>query len=86
MDLILAGEIDMVVNTPDGQGARADGYDIRIAATASDVAIITTTQQLGAAVQAIEARITDGVFAVRSLQEHDEQRAQRRTAAAGEAP
>ena len=86
VDLILAGEIDMVVNTPDGQGARADGYDIRIAATASDVAIITTTQQLGAAVQAIEARITDGVFAVRSLQEHDEQRAQRRTAAAGEAP
>ena len=80
VDLILDGSIDMVVNTPDGQGARADGYEIRIAATASDVAIITTTQQLGAAVQAIEARRTDGTFAVRSLQEHDEQRGQRRAA------
>src|SRR5690606_5868364 len=32
VDLIAAGEVDMVVNTPSGQGARADGYAIRTAA------------------------------------------------------
>ena len=56
VDLITAGEVDIVVNTPSGQGARADGYEIRAATTAADKAMVTTVQQLGAAVQAIEAR------------------------------
>ena len=68
VDLINEGKIDMVVNTPSGQGARADGYEIRAAATAADVAIITTTQQLAAAVQAIEA-LQRGRFEVMSLQD-----------------
>ena len=70
VDLINAGEVDMVVNTPSGQGARADGYEIRAATTAADKAIVTTVQQLAAAVQAIEARQA-GPFRVTSLQEHD---------------
>ncbi|MGL4173409.1 MAG: carbamoyl-phosphate synthase large subunit [Actinomycetota bacterium] len=66
---ILAGEIDMVVNTPSGRDARADGYEIRAATTSMDRPIITTVQQLAAAVQAIEsARM--GPIRVRSLQEH----------------
>ncbi len=69
VDLIRDGEVDMVVNTPSGQGARADGYEIRAATTAADKAIVTTVQQLGAAVQGIEAALA-GPFAVRSLQEH----------------
>ena len=69
VDLISAGEIDLVVNTPSGQGARADGYEIRAATTAADRAIVTTTQQLAAAVQAIEA-VLAGPFEVTSLQEH----------------
>ncbi|WP_084101921.1 carbamoyl-phosphate synthase large subunit [Demequina sp. NBRC 110051] len=68
VDLISAGEVPLVVNTPEGQGARADGYEIRAAATAHDAAIVTTTQQLAAAVQAIEAR-RQGPFEVLSLQE-----------------
>lgn len=80
VDLITAGEVDMVVNTPSGQGARADGYEIRAATTAADKAIVTTVQQLGAAVQAIEAAQA-GPFRVWSLQEHtaaaDERRARR---------
>ncbi|MBO9567634.1 MAG: carbamoyl-phosphate synthase large subunit [Cellulomonas iranensis] len=79
VDLITAGEVEMVVNTPSGQGARADGYEIRAATTAADKAIVTTVQQLGAAVQAIEAR-RSGPFAVTSLQEHDAAAAQRRAA------
>jgi len=70
LDLITGGEIDMVVNTPNGQGARADGYDIRTATTAADKPIITTTQQFGVAVLAIEA-LRRGPFTVASLQEYD---------------
>ncbi|MDN4473336.1 carbamoyl-phosphate synthase large subunit [Demequina zhanjiangensis] len=68
VDLIQSGEVHLVVNTPSGQGARADGYEIRAAATSADAAIITTTQQLSAAVQAIEA-LQHGGFEVLSLQE-----------------
>jgi carbamoyl-phosphate synthase large subunit len=81
VDLITAGEVEMVVNTPSGQGARADGYEIRAATTAADKAIVTTVQQLGAAVQAIEA-VTAGPFRVASLQEHDAATAARRAAVA----
>jgi len=67
VDMIAAGEVDMVVNTPSGQGARADGYEIRAATTAADKPIVTTVQQLAAAVQGIEA-VLGGPFDVTSLQ------------------
>ncbi len=54
VDLIHSGAVDMVINTPNGQGARIDGYEIRTATTAADKSIVTTIQQLNAAVQAIE--------------------------------
>ncbi|WP_298457725.1 carbamoyl-phosphate synthase large subunit [uncultured Cellulomonas sp.] len=82
VDLIRAGEVEMVVNTPSGQGARADGYEIRTATTAADKAIVTTVQQLGAAVQGIEAALA-GPFDVTSLQAHDAARAARLSAPAG---
>lgn len=69
VDLITAGDVDMVVNTPSGQGARADGYEIRTAAVSADKAIVTTVQQLAAAVQAIES-LRQGPFDVCSLQDH----------------
>ncbi|NCT90846.1 carbamoyl-phosphate synthase large subunit [Cellulomonas sp. APG4] len=69
VDLISSGEVDMVVNTPSGQGARADGYEIRTATVAADKAIVTTVQQLAAAVQGIES-LRSGPFGVRSLQDH----------------
>ena len=69
VDRILADEVDVIFNTPSGQNARADGYTIRAAATAMDKPIVTTVQQLGAAVQAIESRI-NGELRVKPLQEH----------------
>ncbi|MDT0164755.1 carbamoyl-phosphate synthase large subunit [Actinotalea sp. AC32] len=69
VDLIEAGEVDMVVNTPSGQGAKADGYEIRTAAVTVDKPIVTTVQQLAAAVQGIESLLA-GPFSVRSLQDH----------------
>ncbi|WP_136313566.1 carbamoyl-phosphate synthase large subunit [Actinomyces procaprae] len=75
--LIESGAIDMVINTPKGQGARADGYSIRAATTSADKPIITTVQELQAAVQALEAQLA-GPMGVRSLQQHDADRRARR--------
>ncbi|HKJ11883.1 MAG TPA: carbamoyl-phosphate synthase large subunit [Ornithinimicrobium sp.] len=69
VDLISGGEVAMVVNTPSGRDARADGYAIRAATTSLDKPIITTVQQLGAAVLGIEA-MRAGVSSVVSLQDH----------------
>ena len=66
---ILAGEVDLIVNTPFGVGSRLDGYEIRTAAVARGVACITTVQGLGAAVQGIEA-LRSGEIGVRSLQDY----------------
>jgi carbamoyl-phosphate synthase large subunit len=68
VERILAGEVDMVVNTPSGRFARADGYEIRAAAVAMDRPIITTVQELAAAVQGIEA-LGRGTLDVRSIQD-----------------
>ncbi|MGA0565976.1 carbamoyl-phosphate synthase large subunit [Rathayibacter sp. KR2-224] len=75
VDLINAGEIDIVVNTPSGRSARADGYEIRAAAVAADIALFTTIAELSAAVASIDA-IREG-FDVRSLQEYAIDRAGR---------
>jgi len=69
VDLIAAGEIEMVVNTPSGPNARADGYAIRATTTSMDKVIITTVQELAAAVQGIEAQM-HGELRVKPLQEH----------------
>jgi carbamoyl-phosphate synthase large subunit len=79
---IYAGEVDMVVNTPSGPAARLDGYEIRAATTSVDKPIITTVQQLSAAVQAIEA--ASGPVRVRSLQEHAHRLGRPVRAASGE--
>jgi carbamoyl-phosphate synthase large subunit len=70
VQLILDGEIDLIVNTPNGSasGARADGYEIRSAAVLSGTPCITTVQGLAAAVQGVAA-LRQGDIDVRSLQE-----------------
>ena len=68
VDAILAGEIDLIVNTPYGVGSRLDGYEIRTAAVARGVPCITTVQGLAATVQGIESLKAGGI-GVRSLQE-----------------
>jgi carbamoyl-phosphate synthase large subunit len=69
VDLITAGEVDVVVNTPSGSSAVKDGYEIRAATTAADKAIFTTIAQLSAAIGSFETVIA-GPFGVKSLQEH----------------
>ena len=68
VDLIEAGEINLVINTPTGSGARADGWEIRRAAVARGIACITTLSGGHAAVRAIAAA-RSGEPKVLSLQE-----------------
>jgi carbamoyl-phosphate synthase large subunit len=53
VDLIRRGTINLVINTPMGRGARADGYEIREAAIRHRIPCITTLAGASAAVQAI---------------------------------
>ena len=76
VDLILRNEVDVVINTPSGRSARADGYEIRAAAVAGDKPLFTTIAELSAAVAALDA-IREG-FEVTSLQEYADARAARR--------
>jgi carbamoyl-phosphate synthase large subunit len=66
--LIAAGEIALVVNTPQGSVSRQDGYEIRSAAVAADIPCVTTIPGAAAAVMGIEALIR-GEMTVRPLQE-----------------
>ena len=75
VDLINRAQVDIVINTPSGRSARADGYEIRAAAVAADLPLFTTIAQLGAAVASIES-IRDG-FDVKSLQDYASERAGR---------
>ena len=69
IDRIMAGDVDMIINTPYGNsGPRIDGYEIRSAAVAKNIPCITTVQGAAAAVQGIEA-MKAGDIGVRSLQD-----------------
>jgi carbamoyl-phosphate synthase large subunit len=69
VEKILAGEVDLVLNTPWGSNApRLDGYEIRTAAVATNIPCLTTVQAAAAAVQAIE-EAARGEVNVRSLQD-----------------
>src|SRR5699024_9553832 len=80
IELVEAGEVALVLNTPSGSNARVDGYAIRAAATSMDAPMITTLQEFQAAVQAIEAHPVEP-FEVGSLQEHTRRLVEARAAA-----
>jgi carbamoyl-phosphate synthase large subunit len=68
VEWIERGDVDMVVNTPSGSGARIDGYEIRIAATRRGIPCMTTMTGASAAARAIGAMRLHG-DEVTSLQE-----------------
>jgi carbamoyl-phosphate synthase large subunit len=68
VDWIERGDVDLVINTPVGTGARVDGYEIRTAAVARRIPCITTMAGGMAAARAIAAA-RRGAPEVRSLQE-----------------
>ncbi|HMT04928.1 MAG TPA: carbamoyl-phosphate synthase large subunit [Solirubrobacterales bacterium] len=68
VDMIENRQCDLVINTPTGSGARADGYEIRSAAIRHGIPSVTTLTGASAAVRAISAH-ANGSGEVRSLQE-----------------
>ena len=73
VDMIRAGEVDFIINTPSGRSARADGMEIRREAVAADKALVTTIAQVSAAVASLE--IGSSELRVTSLQEYAIERA-----------
>jgi carbamoyl-phosphate synthase large subunit len=68
VELLNRDEVDIVINTPSGSAARADGYEIRASAIAADKPLFTNMAQVSAAVASIDT-IREG-FDVCSLQEY----------------
>jgi carbamoyl-phosphate synthase large subunit len=66
VDQIRRGTCELVVNTPQGSGARSDGYQIREAALLARIPCITTIAGAEAAVDALARAGTEGAM---SLQE-----------------
>ncbi|HSI81401.1 MAG TPA: carbamoyl-phosphate synthase large subunit, partial [Solirubrobacterales bacterium] len=55
VDYIRNGDVDLVINTPTGSGARSDGYEIRSAAVRHGIPCLTTMTGASAAARAIFA-------------------------------
>jgi carbamoyl-phosphate synthase large subunit len=72
VDCIRSGEVDMVINTPTGSGARTDGYEIRSEAFRRGIPCVTTMTGASAAARAIFAGAR-GEAEVHALQELHEQ-------------
>ncbi|MDQ3384896.1 MAG: carbamoyl-phosphate synthase large subunit [Actinomycetota bacterium] len=68
VDLLAAGKVDLVINTPKGFGPRADGHYIRAAAAVHRVPCITTVAAALAAANGM-ADWAGHTLAVRSIQE-----------------
>ncbi len=68
VDCLEDGQVDLVINTPAGRGARTDGWEIRRAAIERGIPCITTMTGASAAARAIGAG-GQSSGSVRSLQE-----------------
>jgi carbamoyl-phosphate synthase large subunit len=69
VDLIRSGKVQLILNTPLGMHAHSDGAEIRAAAVAMNVPLLTTLSAAAAAVSAIRA-MRQNELRYRSLQKH----------------
>ena len=69
VDLLKQRGLSLVINTPSGKRARADGYAIRRSALELDIPCITNIRSVNAAVHAI-AVLQGATMSVKPLQEH----------------
>jgi carbamoyl-phosphate synthase large subunit len=68
VDCIRSGDVDLVINTPTGSGARTDGYEIRTESVRHGIPCVTTMTGASAAARAIFAAAREDAE-VRALQE-----------------
>jgi len=70
LDMIKNGEIDLIINTPEGRIARSDGYYLRTAAVRHNVPSITTISGASAVVQGIQEIKYNSKVKVKPIQEY----------------
>jgi len=70
IDMIKNGEIDLIINTPEGSRARSDGYYMRTAAVLHNVPSITTLSAASALLQGIEEMQGNGEVSVKAIQDY----------------
>jgi carbamoyl-phosphate synthase large subunit len=68
VEQMVAGQIDLVINTPVGRGTRQDGWVIRTTAVQRSIPCITTVAGFGAAVAGIES-LRSSELQVKPIQE-----------------
>jgi carbamoyl-phosphate synthase large subunit len=68
VEQMIAGQIDLVINTPVGRGTRQDGWVIRTTAVQRSIPCITTVAGFNAAVEGIKA-IRSSQLGVKSIQD-----------------
>ena len=70
LDLIKNGEINLIINTPEGSEARSDGYYLRTAAALLNVPCITTISGASAAIQGIYELKLNKNINVKAIQDY----------------
>ncbi len=70
LDLIKNGDLDLIINTPEGSSARSDGYYLRTAAVLHNVPSITTISGAGAVVQGIKELRSNIKINVKAIQDY----------------
>ncbi|MBL7123542.1 MAG: carbamoyl-phosphate synthase large subunit [Actinobacteria bacterium] len=70
LDMIKNGEIDLIINTPEGSVARSDGYYLRTAAVLHNVPSVTTISGASALVQGIQEMKYNSKVKVKPIQEY----------------
>ncbi len=70
LDLLKNGEIDLIINTPEGKSARSDGYYLRTAAVLLNIPCITTVSGAKALVQGIQEMRSNVNVNVKAIQDY----------------
>ncbi len=70
LDMMKNGEIDLIINTPEGSNARSDGYYLRTAAVVQNIPSITTISAASAVVQGIHELKYNKEIKVKCIQDY----------------
>jgi len=70
IDMLKNGEIDLIINTPEGGSARSDGYYLRTAAVLHNVPSITTLSATAALLQGISEMKNTSNINVKAIQDY----------------
>lgn len=70
LDMMKNGEINLIINTPEGSNARSDGYYLRTAAVMQNIPSITTISAASAVIQGIHELKYSSKVKVKCIQEY----------------